>query len=166
MQGPYTPLAFANQFIIKSGNEGLHHMKLQKLCFFAYGWWLAWHDKPIMTEGPEVWRYGPVFNSLYNSLTNYGRDRVLQTQKSNPFENPPSISEKDENTQKLVNWIWQRYGKLSGFELSAMTHEKGTPWRIEAERNNYIVPIHHRIPDDIIKNYFRLEAKKLDPGFV
>ena len=47
-----------------------------------------------------------------------------------------------------------------------MTHEKGTPWQIEAERNNYIVLIHHRIPDDIIKNYFRLEAKKLDPGFV
>lgn len=166
MQGPYVPLAFANQFIIKSHHNGLHHMKLQKLCFYAYGWWLAWDSKPIMTEGPEVWKYGPVFSSLYNALAHFGRERIFCIQKNNPFNDAPKIHKDDKKTQNLVNWIWHRYGNLSGFDLSTMTHEKGTPWHTEVERMNYLVPEHYKIPNEIIKHYFELEAQKLNPDFV
>ncbi len=57
----YKPLAFANAFIAKAGASGVEHMKLQKLTYISYGWWLVYHEQPIMTEGPQVWKYGPVF---------------------------------------------------------------------------------------------------------
>lgn len=42
MAVPYTPLAVANCFLEKFGeNGGIEHMKLQKLVYFSYGWWLA-----------------------------------------------------------------------------------------------------------------------------
>jgi uncharacterized phage-associated protein len=47
-------------------------MKLQKLVYYAYGWWLLYHSEPIMTEPPEVWRHGPVFSSMYHALKHHG----------------------------------------------------------------------------------------------
>lgn len=65
MPRPYHPLAFANEFILKAQPAGVEHMKLQKLVYYSYGWWIAYHEEPILTEPPQVWRYGPVFVSLY-----------------------------------------------------------------------------------------------------
>lgn len=28
----------------------------------------------------------------------------------------------------LIEWVWKKYGSMSGEKLSALTHEKGTPW--------------------------------------
>ena len=65
---PYTPLALANTFVARYGaTRTLDHMKLQKLAFYTYGWWLAYNPNPILTEAPQVWKYGPVFGSLYNA---------------------------------------------------------------------------------------------------
>jgi uncharacterized phage-associated protein len=64
----YKPLAFANAFIRKAPNLGVEHMNLQKLTYISYGWWLAYHDAPILNEGPKVWKFGPVFNSEYHAL--------------------------------------------------------------------------------------------------
>ena len=72
MARPYTPLAFANEFIGRSGGYGVVHMKLQKLVYLCYGWWLVEHDDSIMSDAPEVWRHGPVFSSLYDILKGQG----------------------------------------------------------------------------------------------
>src|SRR5271170_5786610 len=60
---PYTPLQVANTFVIRHGEQsrGLDHMKLQKLDYFVHGWWLAYHQERLLTERPQVWKYGPVF---------------------------------------------------------------------------------------------------------
>lgn len=164
MPVPYIPLAIANEFITKAIHSGgIHHMKLQKLCFFSYGWWLVWNENttPLMTEGPEVWKHGPVFSSLYNSLSYVGSGRILTLQRNNPLKPEPRANDND-NVTSLIEWIWSRYGHLSGFELSAKTHEVGTPWQEEAASNNYRVPANHKIPDDLIKKYFINEAKQMD----
>jgi hypothetical protein len=68
MPRPYRPLALANEFIVMSASRGAEHMKLQKLVYFAYGWWLTGHSDRITTEPPQVWKFGPVFESLYHEL--------------------------------------------------------------------------------------------------
>lgn len=75
MVRPYTPLAFANEFIVKAGPSGVVHMKLQKLVYMCYGWWLVAHDEPIINEAPQVWKHGPVFKSLYSVLATHGHSR-------------------------------------------------------------------------------------------
>src|SRR5580700_9423909 len=40
-------------------------MKLQKLCFFAYGYHLAWEERALFPERFEAWANGPVSPRLY-----------------------------------------------------------------------------------------------------
>lgn len=158
----YTPLALANTFLREHGDEGgIEHMKLQKLCFYAYGWWLVDHDEPLLVEGPEVWKFGPVFSSLYSVLSMYGRRPITKPQKFAFSSGAKVVNSRDQEALDLIEMVWDRYGERSSFALSEETHKPGTPWQIEAARYNYKVPPNHRIPDKLIKQYFVREAKKL-----
>jgi uncharacterized phage-associated protein len=67
---PYSPLALANEFIVRfKPGEGIEHMKLQKLVYCANGWWLVFNpNQPLVNKAPEVWKFGPVFPSLYHVM--------------------------------------------------------------------------------------------------
>lgn len=161
MPVPYTPLAVANEFIARFGVQvGIEHMKLQKLVYCSYGWWIGAHglDAPTLTdEGPEVWRHGPVFQSLYRVLRVFGREPIRAPQSSSPFAAPDLVDANDEEVSNLINWVWARYGHLSSFALSDMTHKPGSPWHRVATDNNFTVPFNTRIPDEYIyEEYTRL----------
>lgn len=156
MPRPYTPLAAANYFISTFGLEsGIEHMKLQKLLYNADGWWLAFHEDPLLNERPQVWRHGPVFNGLYHVLKPFGRMPIQHPQSAGPFEPAPTIDEDDEITKQVLNWIWNRYGHLSSFALSDMTHKAGTSWQRTAKEYNFSVPLGLEIPDSYIRDEFR-----------
>lgn len=158
----YTPLTIANTFLDVHGRASrIEHMKLQKLAYYAYGWWLGYRDEPIMTEQPELWQYGPVFDSLYSTMKQYGSQPIPQPQPPNPFMSAPVVPPGDVETRNFLNWIWARYGGLSGLTLSDETHKVGTPWQVEAQKFNYRVPRHYKIPIETIREYFRAEAAKL-----
>jgi uncharacterized phage-associated protein len=155
MDRPYTPLAFANEFIAKSGPAGVVHMKLQKLVYLCYGWWLAEHDSSIIDEAPEVWQHGPVFASLYDVLKGFGHARVSTLQKRFFSDAPDRIDDDDEEALSLVDWVWQRYGRYDQFYLSDLTHQPRSPWHVTAEAFNFRVPRHTEIPLETIRDHFR-----------
>jgi len=158
----YSPITLANTFLEKySGGVGIEHMKLQKLCYYAHGWWLAYKDESFLLEEPQVWRYGPVFNSLYHLLSHFGRKSIVTPQKANPLQEIETIKDKDINA--LIDWVWNRYSNYSAESLSEMTHAEGTPWRIIAEQHNFRVPRDLDIPDSLVKECFAKEAAKLQP---
>ncbi len=156
MPQPYTPLAIANTFLEKFGSNGIEHMKLQKLVYCAYGWWLAVNEPNniLATEGPEMWKRGPVFDSLYQSLKVFGSRAITQPKSIRPDVVPPVVDPNDEYTHSFIEWVWGRYGHLSGFALSDMTHKEGTPWNRVAKENGYSVPRHMDIPNDYIREEF------------
>ena len=39
---------------------GMAAMKLQRLCYFAYGYHLAWEERPLFPERFEAWANGPI----------------------------------------------------------------------------------------------------------
>jgi uncharacterized phage-associated protein len=151
----YTPLALANTFVSRYGPRGhFDHMKLQKLDFYAYGWWLAYNDRPLLAEQPQVWRHGPVFSSLYTALRPFGSAAIVRPVGA-PHSDPPMIPDSDTAVLDWVDWIWSRYGHLNALQLSDMTHEVGTPWQLEAQARNYRVPNRHPIPDGTTQRYFK-----------
>jgi uncharacterized phage-associated protein len=155
---PYqtTPLKIANTFIAKYGSEtGLEHLKIQKLVYYVYGWWLFNSESPVTDEAPQVWRYGPVFKSLYNAFKTYGSKPIKTIQGANPFADPETEHTPDINA--TIDWVWMRYGHLSAGQLSDMTHKVGTPWQIEASKNDYKVPLNYNIDPELIKTCFRAE---------
>jgi uncharacterized phage-associated protein len=152
---PYAPLAAANFFITEFGSaRGIEHMKLQKLVYCAHGWWLTANEAAFLNEKPQIWQYGPVFNSLYHVLKTFGSMPISAPQSDSPFAPPLTIDAADENVRNLLRWVWQRYGHLSSFALSDMTHRPGTAWsRVAAERN-FSVPHGLEIPDAYIREEF------------
>ena len=148
---PYTPLAIANEFINIAGQSGgVEHMKLQKLVYCSYGWWLASKGMGaprLTTEGPQIWKHGPVFDSLYHALKVFGHRPIETPQAATPFSQVERVDKRDTITLNFINWIWSRYGHLSGFALSDMTHKPGTPWHRVATENNFSVRHNTLIPD-------------------
>jgi uncharacterized phage-associated protein len=164
MSRPYTPLAFANEFILKAAPQGAEHMKLQKLVYYAHGWWLAYNPTSILSESPQVWKHGPVFKSVYHVLKPFGHTPITTIQKDSPFGEASRIDETDEDVMQLVDWIFQHYGKYSSWRLSEFTHEKGSPWQLVAQLNGYQVPLGTTIPDSVVKEYFQKLASEYRPA--
>jgi uncharacterized phage-associated protein len=161
MAVPYTPLAIANSFIDGFGrSDGIEHMKLQKLVYCSYGWWLSGHGlegSRLTDEGPQIWKHGPVFDSMYHILKVFGREPIKAPQSENPFGAPELVDADDESVNSLIRWIWGRYGHLSSFALSDMTHRPGSPWHRVATENNFRIAFNTDIPDQyILEEYQRL----------
>jgi uncharacterized phage-associated protein len=153
----YTPLILGNTFIERFGaSEGITHMKLQKLVYCSHGWWLVFQDGPVVNEKPQVWKFGPVFNSMYHTLSLYGNEPIKKAHSASPFS-PPKIlpHEEDAQVSQLIDWVWERYGHLSGTALSDLTHKPGTAWYKLAKPHNFRIPFDIPIPDEEVKAEFK-----------
>jgi uncharacterized phage-associated protein len=122
----YSPTTVANYFIEKYSKEGeLTPMKLLKLTYIAYGWYLAITkgEEKLLNEQPVAWDLGPVFPSLYSNIKkSYEKWKIT---KKIPVMISENILDRD---KKFLDKIWNIYGIHDGEYLSALTHEKGTPW--------------------------------------
>jgi uncharacterized phage-associated protein len=129
----------------------LTNMQAQKLVYIAHGFSLAVLDEPLFDDPVQAWQYGPVIPTLYEELRSYraGEVRRRLLSKTRPIE-------KERPKWKVIRAVWNSYGRFSGFELSAMTHQQGTPWH-----QVYRPGKRREIPNSTIKDYYRLFARKL-----
>ncbi|MCP8894311.1 DUF4065 domain-containing protein [Shinella daejeonensis] len=155
MPMPYKPLAVANEFIVMAGPSGVSHMKLQKLVYCSYGWWLAYHDEPFISEQPQVWQHGPVFKSLYFALNQFGWRPITSVQNDNFTTPPPRVNDADHEICSMLEWTWGRYGMRSAEWLSDLTHKPGSPWYDTAAEFGFRVPKNTPIPVDRITAHYR-----------
>ena len=155
------PSEIANYFISKYGEaDNLTPMKIIKLVYIAYGWYLALtKGKRLVDEHPQAWNLGPVFPSLYHSLKNYGNNEVRDLIPTNNLI-PASF---DKNLKTFLDIIWSAYGKYDGIYLSSITHTQNTPW-------SQVFPsgFNVEIPDDLITKHYteKLESNKQEKATV
>jgi uncharacterized phage-associated protein len=164
---PYDSKAVANYFLDCADRAGkkLDPMQLQKLAYFSHGWHLAACNTPLIDEMVEAWRYGPVIPSLYHEFKSFGKNpvtrrashlKIVNEEKLDYVLIEPSIDRADP-TCRLLDLIWNSYGKLTGIQLSNLTHVPGSPWHViwqQAEGRKNV-----DIPDELIREYF---ARQLD----
>lgn len=136
----YSALAVANAFIeqgLRGKIPNLTPMKLQKLLFFAQSWHLRTkgENTPLFDDNFARWKYGPVIPSLYHELKTYGAKSITSPLSNVDVDDEgelmlvtPSIPASDASAHGLIDQIISKYGKLSGTQLSYLTHEKGTAW--------------------------------------
>lgn len=124
---PYSPTTIANYFIEKHGKSGAFTpMKLLKLTYIAYGWYLALTDGTtrLTDEHPIAWDMGPVFPSLYSNIKkDYKKWNITTAISTTGSE---IIIDRD---KEFLDKVWSVYGRFDGVYLSALTHQEGTPWR-------------------------------------
>ncbi len=166
----YTSKAVTNEFIAieeKYEFQDLSPMKLQKLVYLAHGWYLANFDESLINEVIQAWRYGPVIPSLYYDLKHYGEECVTEKLHSVKFEDGkirrfvPRVKSSDENAKAIIEKVWDVYGSFTPIQLSNLTHEQGTPWKIVT--NAYPnIPSDLEIPDDLIEQCFKKYLEHAD----
>ena len=174
MPAPYKTAAVANWFLERAKRDGvrLDPMKLQKLIYFAHGWYLALADRPLIDEHIQAWDYGPVVPSIYHEFKRFGPKSIeslatvveypeistgdkLQDLYNVTFATPVVMD--DPEVQDFLERIWSVYGKLSAIQLSNMSHVEGGAWDNAFQRANGKRSID--ISDDLIKREF--DAKRI-----
>ncbi len=147
----------ANYFIKKSFDEGvpLTPMKLIKLVYIAHGWYRGLYHEDLINDAVEAWRYGPVIPDLYHKIKHYGRGHIYA-----PIEgySAPSAFD-DEKETALMDQVWNSYNHFDAYQLSAMTHQHGTPWSAVWNRSgggDYSGSI---IPNSLIEDHYAEKAR-------
>jgi uncharacterized phage-associated protein len=154
----YPAVAVANALLEMARAEGraLDPMQLQKLVYFAHGWHLGLTGDPLIREDIQAWNYGPVIPTLYQELKQYGSGNITDLIGDLRFERPTVT---DLNTRRFLEKIWSVYGKLSGLQLSDMTHRPDTPWtKARSGVKEFIRGV--VIPESAMREYFSTLAGK------
>ena len=152
----YSPKSIANYVLdlAKARGEPISPMKLQKLVYYAHGWYAGHTGTPLINEAVEAWQYGPVIPSLYHEFKEFGADQI--SGKARHFDGialcevaPPT----DAALRQFLDNIWSSYGQFTGLRLSEMTHAIGSPWE-----QTWRVAVGMKgvdIPFEKIKSYFQ-----------
>lgn len=158
----YSPKSIANYFLdlAKAHGEQLTPMKLQKLVYYAVGWYAGYTGTPLVDEAIEAWQYGPVIPSLYHEFKCFGSSPI--TRKATEFvhglelrESPPP---EDLNLRKFLENVWSSYGQFTGIRLSEMTHASGSPWDETWQEAGGVRGVD--IPFSRIADYFKKAVEK------
>lgn len=141
---------------------GISTRKLQKLAYFSQGWHLALSkdNEPLFPEDFEAWRYGPVSRTLYNE------HRKMYSINEDDLSKGNAAALSDAQ-QLIVNFVINKYGLLSGMELTDLTHVAESPWSKIRRESGYGPddPGDRTIPKDLIRAYFQERLHDLDQVF-
>ncbi len=163
---PFQSEAVANKIVEIARDKGVEMtlMKLLKLVYFAHGWHLAVTDgQPLLNQHVEAWKFGPVAPSVYHAFKNNGAgpiagpcmvfdgsvENLLDAELITPTI--PTSAKLD----AFFDRIWNIYGGLTAFQLSALTHQPGTPWHKVWFDMGGKDTKGMDIPDHLIHEYFK-----------
>lgn len=115
----YNVLTVAKYFVYlaKKEKRELTHLKLQKILYFAQGYYLSWKNEPLCYNSLEAWRFGPVFPDLYYEMRAHSSVDLCTT--SFGGHKPVSI---DTETESFLEWIWNNFKSWSASDLVTLTH--------------------------------------------
>lgn len=155
MPSSYTVSHVANYFLQKAQKLGqkITHLKLQKLVYFAFGYYLASTNRKLFNEPILAWQFGPVVRSLYKEFQHFGDAEITSLATEFDTENfvfyealiPPT----DTNTLRVLDTVWEKYSSYSAARLVDLTHTKDSPWEVTHKRGESIIDSH------LIKNFFK-----------
>lgn len=130
----YAPASVANGFLELGFRNGpaVDPMKVQKLLYFAQGYYLALTGEPLLNEQFQAWKFGPVLPTMYHRLKRFGGNSI--TEYAEIFDPvlqrtiPAAPPENDANFVKVRDFVWNFYGKWESTALSDLTHKSGGAW--------------------------------------
>lgn len=94
--------------------------KLQKLCYYAQAWSLAWTETPLFDEDFEAWANGPVCQELYYAL----QGKLVMEESDITCGSIDNLTEDEIDT---IDIIIRDYGNMAPFELRELSHSE-EPW--------------------------------------
>lgn len=114
----------AEYFIYRSNQEKkpITNKKLQKLVYYAQVWSLVLNNEKLFNERIEAWIHGPAIRDVYIKYKEFGFNSIQKEIDINIIRKIP------EKTKKLLDNVWNVYGKLDAGYLELLTHSE-KPWQ-------------------------------------
>jgi uncharacterized phage-associated protein len=113
-------ISVAQYFVYKAQDcqDLLTNMKLQKLLYYAYAWYLVDTGERLFCERLKAWRHGPVVPEAYQIYKDCG---------SAPILTPQPRPELSTEVAGFLDGIWDDFGVESALRLMRMSHSEA-PW--------------------------------------
>jgi uncharacterized phage-associated protein len=162
---PFSAASVANEFLrlAHRDNKPITPLKMQKLVYFAHGWYLALTGLPLLSEPIQAWEFGPVIPTIYKEFKELGSSEIhypasvyVQGKGYLPalLENEGTAAEVSKARQ-VIERVWDQYGHFTAAQLTTLTHNENSPWsRVPNKEEPGTV-----IPNDMIREYFLRQAK-------
>jgi uncharacterized phage-associated protein len=131
-------------FLTEHGDP-ITNLKLQKLLYYAQGWYLATYDVPMFDEPIEAWVHGPVVPSVYDDFKPCGWQ---------PIPKPDAEVRLSERPAFMVNEVIEVYGGMGAYDLERLTHQED-PWLKARAGLPLDEPSRAIISHDSMKEFFR-----------
>jgi len=125
----YTPQQIANYFIYVHKKEGkrLDFMKLLKLVYISYAWYLNRKNEKLFDESIQAWQCGEVIPSLYHEFKTQPKFDIQQYSTNNTMF-AITVEPTDDDVQSILGAVFKMYGNSNGKKLSKITHDN-LPWK-------------------------------------
>lgn len=131
-------------------------LSLQKLLYFAHGLMLAKHQRPLVSEMFQAWKYGPVLEPLYHDLKVFGPSSISpDSLYVNGWDELPPLAADERN---CISSILTQLGTHTAGRLVDIAHEPNGPWVEVFESKVAGIDI----SNVAIKNYFETKLKSHD----
>lgn len=104
----------------EDAEDFISNLKLQKLVYYAQGFWLALYKDPLFNEEIEAWMHGPVIPTLYHHYKAFKSERI-------PVPEDMDFTCYTRQHRELFDEIYALYGQYSAWKLREMTHNE-SPW--------------------------------------
>lgn len=124
--------------------QPMTHKKLQKLCYYAYSWYLTFYNRKLFENRFEAWIHGPVDPNLYQRYKDWGWQEI---------EDSTGNLQLDERHMNFVHKVFNSYGHLTGNQLEYLSHTE-EPWQITRGDLAEYEPCNSRIEDDVIRRFY------------
>ena len=123
-------------------------LKLQKLLYYCYVWFLVIRDEKLFSNRIEAWAHGPVVPSEYGRFSYLYRNEAIDV---NNLSLQPAVL--DNEQAKLLNEVLSIYGEHSASYLEKLTHQE-TPWISTRGSKEPHERCNDSITDKSIKEYY------------
>ena len=120
--------------------------KLQKLCYYAQVWSIAWTEHELFPEEFEAWSNGPVCRELFNE--HKGKYLIGSRDIKRGDSEKLTADERD-----TIDVILRDYGGMSPYELRELSHSE-EPYKLTRENLPDGVPSNRVIPKSLMGAYY------------
>jgi uncharacterized phage-associated protein len=145
----------ADYFIWTANNKKkpITNKKLQKLLYYAQAWYLVFYGKPLFKDKIEAWIHGPAIKSIYRKYKPFGFGPIKKEIKDQ------EIKQIDLKAKKLLQEVWEVYGKYDGDYLEILTHNE-SPWQNAREKLDICQASDTVISVDSMKAFYTEKLEK------
>ena len=152
----------ARYFITLNDNEckdeksDLSKLKIQKLLYYAQGYYLALYNKPLFDEKILAWQHGPVVKEVYYSLESLPEPNANFIPTDKYKMSASEIKKLGKKEKELIEDVFQLMGQYSAWRLRDKTHQED-PWRDNYKEGKKNIEISQNDMEKYFRNYVESE---------